>query len=147
MKKSNSLGILLAGLVFVSCNQATKTASTTASSADTTATVSKKDNVAEFAGEYKGVLPCADCPGIETDIILMSDDIYRMTQKYQVDSMAAFKYQGKGTWNADHTIFTAIIDGQKNLFKVEKDQLRYLDSDGKPINGKLAEYYVLKKVK
>jgi NlpE N-terminal domain len=36
----------------------------------------------DWPGEYKGVLPCADCEGIETELELKADKTYELTQEY-----------------------------------------------------------------
>ena len=40
--------------------------------------------VFDKAGVYYGVLPCADCSGIETTLELMGDQTYKLTQVYPV---------------------------------------------------------------
>lgn len=37
----------------------------------------------DWAGTYRGNLPCADCPGIKTEITLLADGSYRMGMFYQ----------------------------------------------------------------
>ncbi|MBL8321182.1 MAG: copper resistance protein NlpE N-terminal domain-containing protein, partial [Acinetobacter sp.] len=36
----------------------------------------------DWAGKYKGVLPCADCEGIEMELELKSDKTYELTEEY-----------------------------------------------------------------
>ena len=39
-------------------------------------------NSLDWDGIYSGILPCADCEGIKTDIQLHKDGTYRMARKY-----------------------------------------------------------------
>ena len=39
-------------------------------------------NSLDFAGVYEGVLPCADCPGIQTRLTLNRDVSYELSTLY-----------------------------------------------------------------
>jgi uncharacterized lipoprotein NlpE involved in copper resistance len=59
--------------------QATSTNTTTPS----VSTSDSAENALDWAGEYKGVFPCADCEGIKTELELKSDKTYELTEEYQ----------------------------------------------------------------
>lgn len=40
-------------------------------------------NALDWSGAYRGVLPCADCQGIETVVVLASDGTYETLWKYR----------------------------------------------------------------
>ena len=99
----------------------------------------------DWKGVYKGILPCADCKGIETEIVLYADQTYRLTRKYLgkstrvIDSIVPF------TWINGSTIrLDGVIDGPSTYF-VSEGAITQLDMNGKKIKGALAEKYVLKK--
>ncbi len=40
------------------------------------------ENSLEWEGEYEGILPCADCEGIKTELELHADKTYELTEEY-----------------------------------------------------------------
>lgn len=93
---------------------------------------------------YKGVLPCADCGGIETSLFLEKDGSWIMQQKYQGrgDGTATASW---GTWarTANKLTLTA-TDGEKWYFHPQGDTLVMLDQEGNAIESSLN--YTLKPV-
>ncbi len=55
----------------------------------------------DWFGEYKGVLPCADCEGIETELKLNSDKTYELEQEYKGGKGDGTKSKVKGTFSFD----------------------------------------------
>ena len=51
-------------------------------------------------GEYKGIFPCADCQGIETELELKADKTYELTQEY-LGKGKNNESKGKGTFGFD----------------------------------------------
>lgn len=103
-------------------------------------------NSLDYEGTYIGTLPCADCPGIYTELTLKGNDytletIY--TGKEDVDKNT-FTKSGKYTWNTDGNIITLNNDSTQQ-YQVGENVLFALDGNGKRIAGDLAEFYVLKK--
>lgn len=99
-------------------------------------------NSTDYLGIYKGVLPCADCPGIETSLELSEDFTYTMVMKYQERNVKPFESKGTFKWSDAKTVE---LDG-KDKYLVENGSLTKLDMEGKKVEGKLAEKYVLKKI-
>lgn len=94
-----------------------------------------------FAGSYAGILPCADCPGIDTTIVFVPEGGYTLSEIYQDGDGSSFVT--KGTWAVKEDGKTVQLDPED---KEERDrwyevvsatELRALDSEGKPIEGKL----------
>ena len=54
-------------------------------------------NSLDYLGTYKGILPCADCEGIETTITLNKDETYTSTVKYLGKSSEEIKEIGDFT--------------------------------------------------
>lgn len=89
-----------------------------------------------FAGIFRGTLPCADCPGIETRLQLEADGSYTLEETYLE---RGGPYASQGTWTAeqDGTRLRLDPNGKSEadrLFAiVSQDTLRLLDGAGKPI--------------
>ncbi|HBW81779.1 MAG TPA: copper resistance protein NlpE [Sphingobacterium sp.] len=92
-------------------------------------------------GEYRGVMPCADCDGIETLISLHADNTYQYSSKYLNKSDDVFMREGK--WKLDGNIIT--LDGVDYKFKLGNRILSQLDLSGNDITGDISKYYVLTK--
>lgn len=147
---------LSACLVLVACGPApTETSVPTqpltqspAAQTDTAAAPDKSNsaNSLDWAGEYKGVVPCADCEGIETSLTLNMDQSYQLSTIYLGKDATAFKQQGQFEWDANGSVIRLL--NQKDgpaLYKVGENQLFQLDIQGQVISGDLAENYQLKK--
>lgn len=103
-------------------------------------------NALDPKGAYRGVLPCADCDGLETTIEL-KDSTYVMKIKYLGKSDKTILKIGSFTWNNTGTIITFNnIFNAPNQFEVGENSLTQLDMEGKKIAGKHATKYVLEKV-
>lgn len=102
-------------------------------------------NALDWHGTYSGVLPCASCPGIETEITLNKDQTFVLTQEYQ-DKQSIFTSKGKFTWHNNNIhLEDSANNDSKIIFKVEEGRLRKLDIEGNKIEGALANNYILKK--
>jgi uncharacterized lipoprotein NlpE involved in copper resistance len=103
-------------------------------------------NSLDYAGIYKGVTPCADCEGIETELTLKMDSTFTITQKYlgKGEDAVATK-MGKYQWVDGNVIeLVGVTDGPAR-YKVGEGRIWQLDMSGKLIEGALAEKYILKK--
>lgn len=80
---------------------------------------------------YKGVLPCADCGGIETSLFLQQDGTYILREVYQVKPQGQITYAYYGKWarTADKLVLTA-AGGEKRYFRPLGDNLEMLDLHG-----------------
>ncbi|MDR1876871.1 MAG: copper resistance protein NlpE [Flavobacteriaceae bacterium] len=111
---------------------------------DSTAGTHNAQNSSDITGTYKGIMPCADCAGIETQITLENNNNYTLTTRYLgKGEEKPFESKGKYTWN--DTKDRIILDADKIEYKVEEGKLIHLDEDGNIITGELAPYYVLVK--
>ena len=105
-------------------------------------------NSLDWNGQYYGVIPCADCEGIETILTLNNDQSYVLVSKYlsvkepQVDTL-----KGKFTWSGNNIQLDGIKSGERSsMFKIEENQVKYLNMEGKEVEGELAHVYILKKM-
>ena len=103
----------------------------------------------DWQGTYQGILPCADCEGISTQLNLSADETYVLKTQYLGQSDKAFIQKGSFVW---HKGGTAITLGGINpaeaptQYQVGENKLTQLDLEGNRITGGLAEQYVLKRV-
>lgn len=64
-------------------------------------------NSVNIIGLYKGILPCADCNGIETTIRINKDETYNKTAKYIGKSDVIIEDElGDYTWKEDGNTLT-----------------------------------------
>jgi uncharacterized lipoprotein NlpE involved in copper resistance/heat shock protein HslJ len=90
---------------------------------------SSRDSL-DWAGTYAGVLPCADCPGIETRLRLEADGSYELTSRYQDRQMAPLSASGRFAWNAAGSAIALEAKGGGMKFAVGENRLVLLDRDG-----------------
>jgi len=106
-------------------------------------------NSLDWPGVYRGVLPCADCEGIETEIKINADLTYVIFSKYLGKNEEAFKETGSFKWDeagAKITLENAEPNSALNQYLVGENMIFKLDADGNRIEGDLKEMYQLKKV-
>jgi copper homeostasis protein (lipoprotein) len=110
-----------------------------------TATADNSANALDWPGVYLGTLPCADCSGIETAILLRRDSTYQLATRHLGKPDDLTVRHGSFRWNAarNEITFTGITDGP-NRYLVGERQLVQLDLQGHRITGALADRYVLK---
>lgn len=100
----------------------------------------------DWAGTYKGTIPCADCPGIDETIELKQDGTFKIVDHYQEKKDGHFESEGTFEWDATGNKITLTSkDGSKKIAAVEEGSILLLDQDGNEITGNMAELYRLKK--
>lgn len=103
----------------------------------------------DWSGTYHGVVPCADCEGIETKILLTDDLSYQLERIYLGKSDQIFLSEGTFFWSDDGSrIQLNNVDPSHapGTYQVGENRLFQLDMDGNRIEGDLADRYVLTKV-
>jgi len=100
----------------------------------------------DWEGVYKGTIPAADCPGINVTMKLKKDQSFELGYEYIDKGDKPFTWTGKFKWDDTGNIVILDTADGPNYYKVEKTRLIQLDMKGKPIKGKLAANYTLKKV-
>jgi len=103
----------------------------------------------DWEGTYLGVLPCADCAGIETKISLNMDNTYQISWKYLEKNDEVYVNEGTFTWNSTgNIIIFENMDTNKEptMYKVCENYLLQLDLQGNVITGELADKYILNKI-
>lgn len=101
----------------------------------------------DWNGDYEGILPCADCEGIKTELELKSDKTYELSEEY-LGKTGGKKLEVKGTFTFDSTNPSIIILDQSadaRKFFVGENKLYARDQTGAEFTGELAEKHVLMK--
>jgi copper homeostasis protein (lipoprotein) len=103
-------------------------------------------NSLNWEGKYKGIVPCADCEGIKTELSIFQNQSYSMAIQYLGKSDETFKYKGEFTWNEDgNTITLGGLEFAASKYLVGEDVLIQLDMQGNRILGEMANQYFLRK--
>lgn len=101
-------------------------------------------NALDWSGIYTGVLPCADCQGIETTLIINQDLTYLKTEKY-LGKESIFEQEGTFIWMNDGLRIELKNQNISYYYKVIENAMLALDIEGNEIEGELADLYLLKK--
>lgn len=151
MKKS-IIALSLVSVFLVACSKAdnknnqeqTPTAASEAVAVDSAHTA---ENSLDWNGTYKGVLPCADCEGIETELELNADKTYELKETYLGKGDGkAFESKGSFQFDANNTsVIELDKTGDNRKYFVAEGYLKALDMEGNEITGDLADKYELKK--
>lgn len=99
-------------------------------------------NSLDWAGVYRGILPCADCEGIETIVILQRDGTYRSQSRYLGKGDTVFSDKGRFAWNDAGDTVTFSGERPAKYF-VGENRLIRLALDGSRVTGPLAKHYIL----
>lgn len=106
-------------------------------------------NSVDWAGVYKGTLPCADCEGIVTEIRLNDDNTYEKVMEYQGKGNNKFRETGNFQWDETNgkIIITDESSNTKEWYKVGENLLLALDTEGNKIESTIPEeMYTLIKI-
>lgn len=144
MRKIKFAFILIAGCsLFTACVNPNES-----KPADTPAADNSRTSL-DWHGVYTGVLPCADCEGMETMLRINEDMTYVLETTYLGKSNEIHAQKGTFSWNdAGNTIALSSLDPNEKLatYAVGENKLTQLDREGKAITGDLESKYILTKV-
>lgn len=110
--------------------------------------------VKSVPGIYEGMLPCADCSGIRTELYVRAKGSYTRVSHYEGKDGS---WEEAGVWRVEFAPDAQTIEGATIVFEpVLSDDgvwkavpqgpaMRLLDRSGKRIEGALADHYVLHK--
>ncbi len=104
-------------------------------------------NSLSYHGKYEGTIPAADGPGINVTIEIPDDSTYTRTLVYIGHEKDIFTDKGTYTWNEEgNTITLHDAKGEEtpNQYFVSESRLIMLDTEGKQVEGEMAENYILK---
>jgi len=144
MKIFSILFILSTSLLSLSCTSTTNDDPTTQNVA--TPDQHTSQNSLDWAGTYSGILPCASCEGIKTDLVLNDDMSYSLTTFYVGEGNEEFTETGTFKWNdAGNTVILDGLTDRPNQFFVGENMLFQLDMNGNRITGDMADAYKLER--
>ena len=99
-------------------------------------------NSLDWEGEYKGIVPCEDCDGVETSVKLNYDSTFTQSLNY-IGKGGPYESTGTFSWDASGGVITLnFSDESKARYRVGEGTLSLLNDDGTPIEG---DDYVLRK--
>ncbi|WP_162127594.1 copper resistance protein NlpE N-terminal domain-containing protein [Flavobacterium phycosphaerae] len=146
MKKYSLLVVLFVAF-FTSCQKQTNSKGSP-NDLTVVAKVVDAKNTLNYEGNYKGILPCADCEGIETTVCLNENSTYTIRTTYIGKGNKIFEQKGTFSWNKAGNIVTFDnVENAPNQYEVAKNTLTQLDMSGKKITGNHATDYILAKQK
>ncbi|WP_370900633.1 copper resistance protein NlpE [Chryseobacterium gossypii] len=102
------------------------------------------ENSLDWYGTYEAVVPCADCPGIKTILVLNKDRTFTITEEY-LERNVKNEDQGTFEWDAAGSVITLKGKDTKRMYKVGENTVTQLDLSGQPIDGPNKDLYIFKK--
>lgn len=109
-------------------------------------TIHTSQNSLDWEGTYQGVVPCADCGGMEIELSIKLDSNFTLAINHQGKGNGSPEVDtGKFVWVDGGTIQFIGFKNGPSWFKVGEGRIWQLDENGKRIEGNLAERYILKK--
>lgn len=142
------LFILLGGL-FVSCNSSNTSSSAQQEEVEELETVADpahtSRNSLDWAGTYKGELPCKDCDAIDMEITISDDDTF-VVKAIMKGKDEVIEDSGDIQWENNDSHIHLIGDIVDYHFRVGENQLTFLIEAGIIPDDALLKDYTLEKV-
>ena len=99
----------------------------------------------DWSGQYQGVLPCADCSGIKTELTLHQDKTYELAEQY-IDKAQASAIQGSFSFDESGTLITLDHNANGRKFFVGENFIESRNiQTGEKIEGPNTAHYKLSK--
>ncbi|MCG8707204.1 envelope stress response activation lipoprotein NlpE [Brenneria sp. 4F2] len=104
-----------------------------------TRSLMQEEPLKPMAQSYRGLLPCADCEGIDTSLFLSKDGRFILREHYQTTREGTNTFAEYGQWRrtADKLVLTD-SHGDKRYFRPQGNDLEMLDQQGVPIDSEHA---------
>ena len=106
---------------------------------------SNAQSALDWAGTYIAQLPCANCPGIITEVVLNADNTFTVTSEYIDTPNNRLIESGTITWYDNGNAIELKGDASAQKYKVIENGLIQLDASGNEITSDMKELYVFKK--
>jgi len=148
--KTKNTSLFLFALLIVSCTQKVKEERIEEIVADSSGIVVNDEhnakNSLDYIGMYQGVVPCADCEGIEITVWIDESNYVLFTNYLGKKNKTESEFRGAYVWNDEgNTIILEGIENAPNQYFVGENYLKQLDIKGNKIEGDLTEKYTLQK--
>ncbi|MDO8951430.1 MAG: copper resistance protein NlpE N-terminal domain-containing protein [Draconibacterium sp.] len=138
MKTQNMIMIVVIVLIGITACKSSKKAQPN----DLKSTADNSMTSIDWPGTYQGILPCADCEGIKTRIVLNKDLNYILEIQYLGKDEKIF--QSKGTFKWDESGSKITLDNEnKQIYQVGENRIFHLDKDANRITGEISNNYIL----
>ena len=131
MKPNNPL-IICAFIVLAACSSGKKHTPLPEPSASGAQVLHNARQSTHWQGTYQGILPCANCEGIATMLILEPDGHYTLRTRQLGIENKDHKYEGRYDWHSDSQLRLS-GDSQQKIFTVYDGYLEAAMPDGSPI--------------
>ena len=104
-------------------------------------------NSLDWEGTYEGTLPCKDCDGIFTELVLNNDNTYVLHSTNLIgDTKSTATTDGTYQWDESGSIITLNSKGLIVNYKVGENTLTLLNENSEPMpKSEVANYTLLKK--
>ncbi len=96
----------------------------------------------DWAGTYSGVLPCASCEGIETELTLNQDGTYKLYTNYRVEEnqVRHLDLEGNAIEGDLETFYILTKEGNP---VVEDQRWELVELNGKAVEGDAETHYII----
>jgi uncharacterized lipoprotein NlpE involved in copper resistance len=149
MKRLNILSAALVAVAAVACGDSGESENNAVVlPQDSTGTATDVQYQRVISAAYVGVIPCADCDGINTELTLFADTSYQLVTEYlgkNPKDTAGLNATDTGRYMM-HNDTLHLVGAEAKYLKTDTALIQ-LDKSGTVTKGKQAEKYVLKKVK
>lgn len=99
----------------------------------------------DWVGVYEGIIPCADCEGIRTVVVLTEEGFYKISQEYLGKSSKKFENHGPFMWDTQGSqLLLRGVKGGDIWLRIGENKVDILDKE-KNLILSLSEKYVLQK--
>lgn len=158
---TSTLTLALAVIAIAGCNDKPKQVESTQSEIVATTNVTEPstnsqqvpvgdtpENSLDWHGEYEGILPCADCEGIKTELELKQDKTFELKQTYLGKGNQSSESKGSFTFsekNPSIVILSIVGDEAKPQFFIGEGYAEARALDGSEIISDLKAHYRLTK--
>ncbi len=135
---------LVVSLLLLGCSNATQPVAS--KPVDESVSLGDNSRVSiDWHGTYTGVTPCADCEGIQTELILSMDGFYKLSLQYVGKSNTPFVEHGKFIWDESGSKIALLgLRGGQVWYRVGENRLMMLDQNGLEIKSSMGTYELQK---
>jgi uncharacterized lipoprotein NlpE involved in copper resistance len=131
-------------LISISCNKKVKIATDNPSGKDYFLNDNSQNSL-DWNGIYQGILPCADCEGIKTEVRLNLNNTFVLKTRYLGKDDTVFIETGFFKWDKKGSKIT-LNEDNSHQYLVGENLIFKLDLNGEKIMGSLSENYILSKI-
>lgn len=98
--------------------------------------------IENFEGDYYGIMPCMECAGIRTTLVLNRDSTYMLNMDYTDKRSTGVSEKGKFSLS-NNIITISYTNGQKRYFLLDEGKVHSLDNNKNRVEGIHSGYYTL----